>query len=287
VRPVLLATCAAHPNGDEDAGLLLAALDRRGVAARWAVWDDPSVDWAAALTVIRSTWDYTLRREAFLAWARTVPALANPAEVVAWNSDKVYLRELEAAGIPITPTTVVPPGASFELPADVEVVLKPSVGAGSRGAGRFLPSAAREAAEHASALHEAGRTVLVQPYLSGVAEAGETALVYLDGRFSHAIRKGPMLVGDTAHDLDGSAGLFIEENISTREPAPAELEVGNRVAEFAERRFGAPLLYMRVDLLPGPTGPVVVELELTEPSLFLAHGPAAADRLAAAIAARA
>ena len=288
---VLLATCAAYPDGDEDAALLLAALASRGVEGRFAVWDDVAVDWSQGPTVLRSTWDYTLRRDAFLRWMHAVPEVFNPAEVVLWNSDKVYLEEAERAGVPVTPTLVVPPGRepSFAalphgFPGRGEVVVKPSVGAGSRGAGRF--GAVAPAREHVAALHEAGRVALVQPYLAEVDRAGETALIYLDGVFSHAIRKAPMLGADTVHDLGETAGLFLPENISPRDPSPAEHAVGERAVAFLNDRFGGPLLYTRVDLLPGPDGPVVVELELAEPSLFLSHADGAADRFAAAIAAR-
>jgi hypothetical protein len=287
MRPVLLATCAAVPDGDEDAPALLTALDARGIAARFAVWNDPSVDWSGALSVLRSTWDYTLRRTEFLEWAATVAQLHNRADVVLWNSDKVYLHELEDAGVPVTPTQVVPPGDRPQFPDDAEFVVKPSVGDGSRGAGRFVAAAAPQAAAHAAALHAAGRTVLVQPYLSGVDEAGETALIYFSGTLSHAIRKGPMLAADTAHDIDERSGLFIDENISARDPSAAELAVGERTVQFLRARFGDDPLYARIDLLPGPSGPVVVEVELTEPSLFLSYRAGAADRFADAIARRA
>lgn len=284
MRSVLLATCSAYPDGDEDAGALLTALASQGVSARYAVWTDESVDWPDALVVLRSTWDYTLRRAQFLSWLTSVPTLHNPPEVVRWNSDKVYLHELETAGVPITPTRVAPPGVVPAFP-DTEFVVKPSVGAGSRGAGRFAAGA--RPIEHVEALHAAGRTVLVQPYLSGVDEHGETALIYFDGSFSHAIRKGPMLTADTAHDLAETSGLFIEENITARGASAAERAVGDQTITVLRARFGGDLLYARIDLLPGPDGPVVVEVELTEPSLFLSYADDAPDRFAAAIARRA
>jgi glutathione synthase/RimK-type ligase-like ATP-grasp enzyme len=281
---VLLATCAAFPDGDKDEAELCDALAAEGIDARYAVWTDDSVDWSGGLTVLRSTWDYTLRRAEFLAWLSAVPVLHNPAEVVHWNSDKVYLHDLERAGVPITPTAVVAPGVEPDFPGDAEFVVKPSVGAGSRGAGRFAAGAEQPARAHTAALHAVGRTVLVQPYLGGVDEAGETALIYFDGAFSHAIRKGPMLSRDTAHDVAETSGLFIEENIDPRIPSPAELAVGDRALSALADRFGSRLLYARIDLLPGPAGPVVVEVELTEPSLFLSTAEGSPERFAAAIA---
>ena len=285
---VLLATCSALPDGDEDASVLGAALADAGLDHRWVPWRDPGVDWSAGLVVLRSTWDYTADRPSFVQWVRQLPRVANDAAVVSWNTDKIYLRDLAAAGLPTVATNFAAPGESPTLFGQ-EFVVKPSVGAGSRGVGRFRPERADAARQHIAGLHAVGRTVLVQPYLDAVDVAGETALVYLDGRFSHAIRKGPMLPAGVAHPVQGWE-LYVEERIDPREPDPAELAVGDAVLAYLRDRFGADQLYTRVDLLPGPDGPVVVELELTEPSLFLQFGrdgtdPAAA--FAAAIAERA
>jgi hypothetical protein len=286
---VLLATCAELPEADEDAPVLEAALARHGVHASWAVWTDPHVNWDASLVVLRTTWDYSLRRDEFVAWVQSLPRVANGAAVVVWNTDKTYLGDLADAGVPTVPTSFAAPGHLVVLPTDGEFVVKPSIGAGSRGAGRFTQDRLEDARQHAAHLHEAGRVVMVQPYLDQVDTAGETSLIYLDGRFSHAIRKGPMLPEGVAHPVQGWS-LYVEEAIEPRTPSPAELEVGNAALTVIRDRFGADQLYTRVDLLPSPSGPVVVELELTEPSLFLLHGPAdaesPADRFAAAIAAR-
>jgi glutathione synthase/RimK-type ligase-like ATP-grasp enzyme len=282
---VHLVTCADLPDGDEDAALLDAALGRAGVVGHWMVWDDPAVDWAAAPAVLRSTWDYTPRRAEFLAWAESVPRLANPAAVVGWNSDKVYLRDLAAAGLPIVPTDFVPPGvAGIVLPAGGEYVIKPSVGAGSRGAGRFRPGSESAAHAHLAALHDAGRIVLIQPYLSRVDETGEAALVYLDGVYSHAARKAALLPAGGIYDLDGAGSLYVEEKMAPLEASPAERAVGDAVIAFLADRFGAHQLYARIDLLPSADGPRIVEVEVAEPSLFLGYADGAADRFATAIA---
>jgi hypothetical protein len=281
--PVLLATCADLPAGDEDAELLVAALAEAGVDARWAVWDDPAVDWTAGPTVLRSTWDYTHDRDRFLAWVRSLPQVANPAAVVEWSTDKTYLADLAAAGVPTVPTTVLRPGEPLAAFAG-EVVVKPAVGAGSRGVGRFPADRLAEARAHVAALHDLGRTALVQPYLAEVDTTGEAALLYFAGRFSHAITKGAMIPVGLTHPVSGGS-LFVEENISPRTPSPVELAAGEAVLRYVRQRFGGDQLYARVDLLPGPTGPVVVELELVEPSLFLQFAPdgRAAARFAGAV----
>ncbi len=286
---IVLATCLDLPTGDGDDLPLLHALTERGHLVSMVPWDQPDVDWSAFdATVIRATWNYTFDYDNFRTWVSSVPRLHNPAPVVLPNTDKGYLATLADAGLPVVATTVVPPGTEPELPASGEFVLKPSLGAGSRGAARFdaaRPGAHQQAREHARQLHAAGRTVLVQPYLDAVDTAGETALVFLDGAFSHAIRKGPMLEPDVRYRIDGEA-LYVPEHITPRQPSPDELAVAERVLAHASAGLAEPLLYARIDLLPSPDGPVLVELELVEPSLFLGHAPGAADRLAAAISAR-
>ncbi len=282
---VALVTCAGLPDLDADDQSLIPALAATGVTAVPAVWDDPDVDWSAFdLAVVRNTWDYPKRRAEFTAWATSVPRLANPPAVIAWNTDKRYLRELADAGIPIVPTTWIDPADSIpaELGAGPEVVVKPAVSVGSVDTGRYrLPAQADLATAHIARLQAAGRTVMVQPYLADVDTAGETALLFIGGVFSHAIRKGPILTGPD----EGVTTLYQEESITPRTPSPAEHALAARV--LAALPFDpASLLYARIDLLPAPSGdPVVIEVELTEPSLFLTTADGAADRLASAVSA--
>lgn len=277
---VALATCRALPGGDEDADVLLAATGAAGLDADWRVWDDPAVDWDSYdLVVIRSTWDYVPRRDDFAAWAASVPRLANPADVVAWNTDKTYLRELAEAGLPVVPTAWLSSSAD-EWPSWPDLVVKPTVSAGARDTARYGPSEQDRAQDHAARLLSLGRAVMVQPYLAGVDTEGESTLVYVGGDYSHSLRKAAVLrPGDAAETDD----LWRPEEITERKPAASEQTLAERtlaaVPGGAER-----LLYARVDLLPGPDGePVVGELELAEPSLFLTKAPGSADRFAAAI----
>jgi glutathione synthase/RimK-type ligase-like ATP-grasp enzyme len=278
---VALATCRELPGGDEDADLLLAAAGAVGLDTDWRVWDDPAVDWGSYdLVVIRSTWDYVPRRDDFTAWAASVPRLANPADVVAWNIDKTYLRELAAAGLPVVPTHWLAPGDPVDWPSWPDLVVKPTVSAGSRDTARYGPAEQDRAREHAARLLDAGRPVMVQPYLAGVDTAGETMVVHLGGGYSHAFTKGAILRPGESAETDA---LFRPEQVSPAEPTAAQRSVAERALAAVP---GGPqrLLYARVDLLPGPDGePVVVELELAEPSLFLTAAPGSADRFAAAI----
>lgn len=269
-----LATFRGLPDLCEDDRLLLGPLSELGLAAEPAVWDDPAVDWAAYdLVVVRSTWDYTWRRDAFLDWAASVPALLNPVEVLVWNTDKRYLAQLASAGIPVVPTTFVAPGEAYEPPA-YEHVVKPTISAGSRDTARF--SAGEDSRAHAQALLAAGRTVMVQPYQAAVDTAGETAVLSFAGVHSHAARKGPVLVPE----------LTDPHAVSITPTEATAAQLGVAAAALAVLPWPDPLLYARVDVVAGPDGsPLLMELEVTEPSLFLGTWPGAAGRLAAAIAA--
>ncbi|MGH3657020.1 MAG: ATP-grasp domain-containing protein [Micromonosporaceae bacterium] len=278
---VAIATCRRAPDIDRDDVPLVAPLRGRGISVTPEVWDDPDVDWDSYdLTVIRSTWDYPPRRDAFLEWTRRVSRLANPADVVAWNTDKRYLATLDEVGVPVVPTTCLLPGERWQTPADGEWVVKPAVSVGSLDTGRYdvsNPAQRQLATELISRLHDAGRVAMVQPYLSAVDTYGETALLFFNGEFSHAIRKGPMLDGP----YDGAPGLYKWEDIGSREPSAAERDVAEKVLSTAGDPYR--LLYARVDLIPGPDGPLLVELELTEPSVYLRFDSGAGERFAAAI----
>jgi len=219
---------------------------------------------------VRTTWDYAGRRDEFLAWAAAVPRLLNPADVLTWNTDKRYLHELEAQGIPIVPTTWLSPGDAFTPPGHAYVV-KPTVSAGARNAAAY----AAGAPSHAGELLAAGRHVMVQPYIDGIDDQGETSLLFFDGRFSHAARKSAILTpgAGVRNDIDSRAF------VTPAEATAQELALAEQVLAAVQHD----LLYARVDLLPGP---VLIELEVTEPSLFLRHGPGSAQRFARAVSAR-
>ena len=273
---VALATCAEIPNGDDEAGPLTEALAAQGVDAVSAVWDDQSIAWDRFdLVVIRSTWDYPGRREQFLAWAEGLPLVLNRPDVLRWNTDKRYL---EVLGSDAVPTEFLEPGARFVAP-DHPYVVKPSIGAGSIGAARY-DVGDRRANTHVAELHAASQTVMVQPYVEEVDRRGETSLIYLSGEFSHAVRKEPILIPGGSPAV---GDLYVEEQMSPVAAADEELLLGERV--FAALPFAREeLLYARIDIVPGPK---VLEVELTEPSLFIGYADGAAERFAAAIVATA
>ncbi|HZP66574.1 MAG TPA: hypothetical protein VFB32_09695 [Rudaea sp.] len=288
---IALVTAAAARGLDEDLPPLIDALRRIGAEPVAVDWDDAGADWAHFdAAILRSAWDYSLRLPEFLAWAARaarLTRLVNPLDVVRWNTDKHYLAELARAGVAIVPSVFLEPGEDaaqgiarfLEAHATPEFVVKPAIGAGSRDAQRYGREESVEASVHAARLLAARRSVLLQPYLERVDAHGETALIYFAGAFSHAIRKGPLL----RRGEGPTRALFATEHISPRIAAPAELEIA--AATLAAMPFDQPLLYARVDLIHDADGaPRLLELELTEPSLFFDHAAGAADRFARAIA---
>lgn len=262
---IVLAGCRALPQGDGDDAELVAALRRRGLHARWLSWDDPDT-LGADLVILRATWDYIDRLEEFLDWTTKVKNLVNAPEVVAWNIDKRYLGNLAEAGVSIVPSRFLAPGARVRLPAG-EMVVKPAVGAGSTGAQRFTDSDA--ARRHVAALHAGGRAVLVQPYDKRV-EDGETALVFLGGRQSHAFTKEPILPSPGGQPAFDESGTYAEESLRPAEPDFELWDIGRAALAAAAAHLcidASELLYARVDVIGGPSDPRLLELELVEPSL--------------------
>lgn len=267
-----VATCVALPEPDVDEAPLAAALAAGGFAAELVAWDDPAVDWDAPIpTVLRSTWNYPDAIDAFVAWidrAAAAAPLLNPADVVRGNVRKRYLLELAARGVPVVPTTLVERGAACDPAALAEtaVVIKPEVGAGSLDTRRFA-AGDPAAAAHLAAITARG-AALIQPYLASVEAYGERSLVWIDGALSHAVRKAPRFAGDQER-VDGPYPIADDE----RAVALAAL------APIADR-----ILYGRVDVARDATGaPMVMELELVEPSLFFARCPGSVERYVAGL----
>lgn len=271
---VALATSADWLDLGQDGPVLREALEQAGVPHDVQVWSDEDVDWSSYdLVVLRSVWDYWDRHEEFLAWTRRVPRLANSADVVAWNTDKTYLARLAEAGVPVVPTEYVASLDSWQPPG-VPFVVKPTVSAGARDTAAYV--AGDEAARvHIASLVAAGRVAMVQPYVEAVDSAGETAVLAFDGEVSHVARKEAVLTVGAGVVEGLAAGMVVRPSTASDQ----ELAVARQVLDVV-RSWGHELLYARIDLLPGP---VLVELEVTEPNMFLHDAPGSADRFAAAV----
>ena len=283
---IALVTARAARDLDEDLPPLFAALTRAGASVRVVDWDDAETEWSNFdLALLRSTWDYSMRLPEFLAWVEHASAathLVNPPAMVRWNTDKHYLGELMRAHVRTVPTSFVEPGDDaakvmnefLVLQAATDIVVKPAVSSGSRDSQRYGRRELAAATQHVERLLAAERSVVLQPYLDRVDADGETALIYFGGTFSHAIRKGPLLRRGEGPTVD----LFAAEQIAPRIPSADELRTGARAVSAIP--FDTPL-YARVDLIrDADAAPRVLELELTEPSLFFAHAAGSVERFA-------
>lgn len=281
---------------DDDMPPLLAACARAGLTAEVRAWDDFTVSWARYdAVVVRSPWDYHTRLPEFLRWCERVDrvsTLLNPLPVLRWNTDKHYLADLAAQGVAVVPTRFVEPDAEplpslqaflAEFADAAEFVVKPAVSVGSADTQRYRRDQEFAAANHIGRLLDAGRSAMLQPYLDAVDVHGETALLYFDGQFSHAIRKVALLKLNEA----GLDHAQVPESIAAREPGTDEVQLGEMVLAAARTRIGVVPLYARVDLIRDAAGrPCLLELELAEPSLFFDQAPGAADGFVEALQSR-
>lgn len=281
---------------DDDMSPLLAACARAGLTADVRAWDDFTVSWPRYdAVVLRSPWDYHKRLPEFLRWCDRVDRVAtllNPLPVLRWNSDKHYLADLANEGVAVVPTRFVEPNVEplpalqaflTDFPAAAEFVVKPTVSAGSADTQRYRRDHEFAAANHIGRLLDAGRSAMLQPYLDAVDTQGETALLYFDGAFSHAIRKAALLRPNET----GTDHTQLPDAIAAREPDADELRLAETVLTAARTQIGGIPLYARVDLIRDAAGrPCLLELELVEPSLFFDQAPGAADRFVAALRSR-
>lgn len=275
---IAIASCSGYAGLKDDDDLLRAALGERGAEAASIAWDEEGVDWGGFdLCLVRSTWDYHEKYEEFLAWARqvgTATRLRNPGDLIAWNSDKSYLRELGERGVRTVPTVWVGRGSEAELEAILaereweEAVVKPVVDLGAANLRRVRRGEGSAGLEDVLRRHDA----MVQPFLPSLEEEGETSLVFIAGELSHTVRKQP------------APGDFRVQSIwggTTRRADPQAPQV--ELAKQALALLDEPPLYARVDLVAGPDGePCLIELELIEPNLYMVEHPPAAGRLAEA-----
>lgn len=278
-QAISLITYNALPDLDPDDRLLQSALEKRGVESTPAIWNDPSVNWShSSACILRSTWDYHLHFEKFLHWAEEVSSatkLLNPYPLVKWNTRKTYLAELSANGLPVIPTEWIHDATSPTLAQILkdrnwsEAIIKPSIGLATSGVRRTNMENAAADQEHVNKLL-ATSEVMVQEFLPSVHQYGERALIFIDGEYSHTVRKAPFQILAAA----GQAGESLAES------NPKEIEIARSVLNYLD----SPPLYARVDLVRDASlKPLLLELELVEPSLFLSFAPEAAEKFAEAI----
>ena len=280
---IRLVTCAELPVPDPDTPLLAAALTRAGHSVEVAGWRDPAIDWASArVTVLRSPWDYIDHLEKFLGWAERVDGVSdlwNPFALVRWNTHKAYLLDLHERGAPVVPTVVLLGGSAAALDGICDaqgwnsVVVKPAVASGSKGARRGeVGDVAAQA--HLDELLTHG-DALVQQFVPGITDEGEWSVILIEGEVSHALRKRPA-AGD--YRVQEEWGGTTER----AEPSASLAELATRVCAV----LPAPALYARIDVVSLNDQWLVMEVEVTEPALWLDLAPETTQRFADAIGSR-
>jgi glutathione synthase/RimK-type ligase-like ATP-grasp enzyme len=283
-----LVTAAEAAGLDSDLEPLRQAFIDLAVPVVVVDWDDASVDWGRFDAVIlRSTWDYVDRFDEFVVWLDRIELqtrVVNGRTAIGWNIDKHYLAELAAVGVPVVPTLFVEVGHTANgLDAERSVwVVKPAIGAGSNGAKRCTRA---EVDAHIVVLHALGRAAMVQPYLDMIDAESETSLVFInDGsglRYDHAFSKAAILQeARVAAGLKRNGDLVVKEEIGLRDATNEQIGLAEQVLASAPVQAVGPLAYARVDVVPTPTGSVLMELELIEPSLYFNSSEGSAARAA-------
>jgi len=256
------------------------ALRRRGLTVDPVAWTDAGDLAGYDLVLPLVVWGYHLRYREWLGFLdgaqRDGLPFANPAALLRWNSDKVYLAELGAKGIPSVPTIEVEALGDGDLRAAAdtfgtdELIVKPPVSASATGTHRIGPGDEIPAAER-------GVRMLIQPFLPTISSEGEYSLILFDGELSHTLVKRP------------KAGDFrVQPHLggSTEQCEPPEGAA--ELAAAALAAAPAPATYARVDMIRDAAGELrIMELELVEPALWLDVAPHAEDAFASAVIAAA
>jgi glutathione synthase/RimK-type ligase-like ATP-grasp enzyme len=282
---IAFVTSAAHPDLTPDDQLAVAQLKKRGARVTGTIWNDPSIDWKRFDSIIvRSTWDYHHRAAEFRSWIDARAAAGapvwNPPAVLRWNMEKTYLRDLERAGVPVVPTEWLGQGTKPDLGGLLaergwlDAVVKPVISAAATRTWRVSHATAPDVDAQLSESLIAG-DVMVQPFVPEIQTRGEWSLMFIDGDFSHAVRKMP-----TEGDFRVQTGFGGRS--TTGDPDAAVVCAAQRVLNAAPSSW----LYARVDGIETDAGFVLLELEMLEPALFFSHTLSGAARFADAIMSR-
>ncbi|HEY9422953.1 MAG TPA: hypothetical protein VIW92_16190 [Thermoanaerobaculia bacterium] len=282
LKRIAFVTHAGLPGLAADDRLAVEELSRRGAEVEPAVWDDSGVRWSGFDgVVLRSCWDYHLRPSHFLDWLARMEGegvpLWNPAPVVRSNIDKGYLENLAMAGVPVVPMARVEKGGAADLAGILEergwddAMVKPAV---SASAFRTWRTSREKAPAEQPSFEEllSASSALIQPFLPEIQTQGEWSFIFLGGEYSHAVLKRPR---------EGDFRVQDEHGGSSRPAVPGPDLIAQ--ARAVAQKIPPPWLYARVDGVETDAGFLLMELELTEPSLFLGSDPQAPARFAEAI----
>ena len=289
---ITLLTCRAYYKPDNvtpyiqnillEQELLKSAFEAQGLKVDITYWDNPSYEWQQTKSVLfRTVWDYFERFDEFWEWleqVKTKTRLINSYELIKWNIDKHYLRDLKNNGIQVVPTYFADRGNNISLQEIANlndwkhIVIKPAISASAFNTYKIIND---EIEQKEQLFHELLQThdMLVQPFFPTISELGEASLMVFGGKFTHAILKkakaGDFRVqddfGGTVHDYN-----------------PTQEEI-----KFAEKVFQSCTslpIYGRVDIVWDSNKHIYLsELEIIEPELWIRNRPESANKIAEAV----
>lgn len=257
---------------EEENILLLEYLQAKGLQIQKEVWDDPSVDWKQyELVVLKAPWDYFDKYERFLQWLDQLEQLKvpmlNSSATIRWNSDKHYLQEIAATGLPVIPFEMIEKGEKpslsdyFKHFKSERLIVKPAVSGGAKNTFSFTRE---EVPALTLTLHDLLKqeAFLVQPFIPEIQEEGEWSFVFFNGQFSHCLLKKAKSGDFRVQHVHGGS-------VHPQEPPAALLEQARRYVTF----FAKDCLYARVDGVQLKGIFSLMELELIEPYLYLSGCP--------------
>ena len=263
-------------------GKLVTFLKSRQLLVSAEVWDDDKVDWSQYdVIILKSPWDYIVKVDAFYAWLDRLSQLnilvLNPIKTIMWNSNKIYLRDLEDKGVSVIPSIWLDKKSSFKAEEIFErfggekIIVKPCISGSARHTYALTKEDAKSKAAEIEQLLEC-EAFMVQPFIKEIQTKGEWSLLFFNGRYSHAVLKTAKS-GDfrVQSDYGGESRKEI--------PYPELVASAQSIVDC----FAKGCLYARVDGIEINKQLVLMELELIEPELFLMKGDEAFDNYYKAI----
>ena len=253
--------------GSEDE-LVYNYLTEKSLQITFEIWDNPEVKWHSYdILLVKSPWDYFDKIDAFYAWLKFIQAakipMLNPADVILWNADKLYLKDVEKAGINIVPTIWLDKGNAFDatsvfaaLESD-RIIFKPRISGGAKNTWLLNLNLDHQKIGEINTLLKS-EDYMAQPFLEEVATKGEWSFIFFNGKFSHCVLK-------TAKAGDFRVQHFLGGAIHTMQAPDHLLQKAQEIAD----KFTSKCMYARVDGVEVDGELLLMELELTEPFLFL------------------
>lgn len=230
------------------------------------IWNDETVDWGSFdVAVIKSPWDYHNHLTEFWSWLDRLEKLGvkvlNSAEIIKWNSDKHYLKDIAQKGLPVIPSGYIEKGGRFDtvffdhFNTD-KLVIKPCVSAGAQNTMTISKSNVTERLEEVNNLLKE-QDFIVQPFVEEI-KNGEWSFLFFNGNYSHCVLKTPKQGDFRVQHYHGGS-------ISYPTPDPLHIEQAGAYLKSLPQAT----LYARVDGILINDSFQLMELELIEPYLFL------------------